>query len=74
MDKDPIQPEPLRITVEIREVYGKKMYYPHCAKSKVFASITNTVTLSETNLRRIRELGYGITVTYTAPSDPTIFE
>lgn len=49
-----------RITIEIKDVFGKLKFYPHCKDSKVFASIAGTTTLTETNLRRILELGYEI--------------
>ena len=48
------------ITVEIREVYGAKKYYPHCGDAKVFASIAGTTTLTEQTLRRVMKLGYKI--------------
>ena len=52
-----LQPE---ITVEIREVYGAKKYYPHCGDAKVFASIAGTTTLTEQTLRRVMKLGYKV--------------
>jgi hypothetical protein len=48
------------ITVEIKDVYGKVKYYPHCDEAKVFAAIAGTTTLTEQTLRRIMRLGYKV--------------
>lgn len=48
------------ITVEVRDVYGHKKFYPACRNSKIFASIAGTTTLTETTIRRIMELGYKV--------------
>jgi hypothetical protein len=50
----------IKITVEVREVYGHKKFYPACRDSKIFASIAGTVTLTEATIRRIMELGYKV--------------
>ena len=50
------------IHVRVMDVYGKRVVYPVCDKAKVFASIADTVTLTEPNLRRIKKLGYEIHV------------
>lgn len=52
------------IVILAREIYGKQMFYPVCDNSKLFAAIADRTTLSETNIRRIRQLGYEVTVTY----------
>ena len=46
------------ITIEVKDVYGQRKFYPKCEQAKVFADIAGTKTLSETNLRRIKKLGY----------------
>jgi hypothetical protein len=48
----------MEITIEVREVYGHKKFYPACTNSKVFASIAGTTTLTEATVRRIMQLGY----------------
>lgn len=48
------------ITIEVRDVYGQKKFYPACRNSKIFASIAGTTTLTETTIRRIMELGYKV--------------
>jgi hypothetical protein len=59
-----------QITIEIKDVFGKLKFYPYCKDSKIFAAIAGTTTLTETNLRRILELGYEIATheaRYTLP-------
>lgn len=52
----------LEIAVIVKDVYGQRKFYPKCDKSKVFASIAGTTTLTETTLRKIMELGYKVNV------------
>ena len=58
------------IQVRVMDVYGKRVVYPVCEKAKVFASIADTKTLTETTLRCIRKLGYEINV--IANEQPTL--
>jgi hypothetical protein len=55
-----------QITIEIKDIYGKLKFYPYCKDSKIFAAIAGTTTLTETNLRRILELGYDIATQETS--------
>jgi hypothetical protein len=50
------------IAVIVKDVYGQRKFYPKCDKSKVFASIAGTTTLTEATLRKIMELGYEVRV------------
>jgi len=52
----------LEITVLVKDIYGQRKFYPKCDKSKVFASIAGTTTLTEATLRKIMELGYEVRV------------
>ena len=52
----------LEITVLVKDIYGQRKFYPKCDKSKVFASIAGTTTLTEPTLRKIMELGYKVNV------------
>lgn len=52
----------LEITVLAMSIYGQRKFYPKCDKSKVFASIAGTTTLTEPTLRKIMELGYQVHV------------
>jgi len=47
-----------KLKVKIRNVYGKDLVYPACSKSKLFALLTNSQTLSDGARRTIKELGY----------------
>jgi len=55
------------VLVRVTDVYGKRVVYPVCDKAKVFADIANTKTLTDTTLRCIQKLGYGIRV---MPQEP----
>lgn len=55
------------VHVRVMDVYGKRVVYPVCDKAKVFASIADTKTLTETTLRCIQTLGYTI---HVVPQEP----
>lgn len=63
----PVQQDLPAIHVRVMDVYGKRVVYPVCDNAKVFASIADTVTLTEPNLRRIKKLGYEI---HVIPQEP----
>mgnify|MGYP003633192243 FL=1 len=46
----------------IKNVYGVEMIYPHCDKSKTFADINKTKTLTKEVIYLIKKLGYNFTV------------
>jgi hypothetical protein len=48
------------ITVLVKDVYGKRVFYPKCDHAQVFASIAGTTTLTERTLKCIQKLGYDI--------------
>lgn len=52
----------MNFRIKIKEVYGKKMYYPINKVAVTFAGIAGTKTLSETVLRAAESLGYNIVV------------
>jgi hypothetical protein len=56
-----------QIVILAKDNYGKQMFYPACETSRLFAAIARTATLSETNIRRIQQLGYEVTVTHPKP-------
>jgi hypothetical protein len=56
-----------QIVILAKEVYGRQMLYPVCDTSRLFAAIADRATLSEVNIRRIRQLGYEVTVTHPKP-------
>lgn len=56
-----------QIVILAKDNYGKQVFYPACETSHLFTAIAKTTTLSETNIRRIIQLGYEVTVTYPKP-------
>jgi hypothetical protein len=55
------------ITVEIKDQYGNKVFYPACEDAMRFAAIAGTTTLTERVLMCVKGLGYDITYTYSYP-------
>lgn len=51
-----------RITVKVREVYGRRLIYPVCERAKLFAEITGQRTLTEKTVALIKKLGFGLVV------------
>jgi hypothetical protein len=49
----------MKITIQLRSVYGRTKAYPLCDKAKAFASIAGTSVLTRNALRNINALGYG---------------
>ena len=54
------------ITVEVRTVYGVPKVYPACERSKLFARVAGTTTLTRAALEAIQALGYEIVSTANA--------
>ena len=52
----------IKVFVTIKNVYGREMVYPACPVTEIIASIAKTKTLSDNDLRAIRQLGYEIAV------------
>jgi hypothetical protein len=52
----------MKITVKIRDVYGKEAVYPACPKAEAFARLANAKTLTERVLAEVRALGYEVEV------------
>lgn len=50
------------LQVTIKNVYGVEMIYPHCDKSRTFADINKTKTLTKEVIYLIKKLGYNFTV------------
>jgi hypothetical protein len=55
----------MEITVKVRSVYGVDTIYPVCEKAKLFASMCNTRTLTQSAINHIKSLGYTIKVEQT---------
>jgi len=54
--------EQMEVVITKRESYGTERFYPHCAKSQVFARLAHRRTFSRRELLMIRQLGYRITI------------
>ena len=50
----------MKITIEIKTQYGQTVAHPVCCKSKLFARIAGTKTLTLETLKSIKALGYEI--------------
>mgnify|MGYP000520569032 CR=1 FL=1 len=50
----------MRITIEVRDVYGTTKFYPICDRAKLFASIAGTKTLTNDAIKQIKALGYEV--------------
>jgi hypothetical protein len=52
----------MKITVEIKSVYGNETIYPICDQAKIFAELLKQVTLTARDIKVIKKLGYAIEV------------
>lgn len=50
----------MHITIRIKNVYGRPLYYPVCERSKLLARLSGKDTLTDSALATIRELGYEV--------------
>lgn len=48
------------VNVRFAEVYGITKVYPVCNSAQLFAQIAGTITLTNTTIRLIKELGYKV--------------
>jgi hypothetical protein len=47
----------MEIFVNVKNVYGNTLYYPACEKSKIFAEIAGSKTLTLDTIEQIEKLG-----------------
>ena len=52
----------MKITIEIKSVYGRECIYPVCDAAKQFTALTGKKTLDRENLEAIKKLGYEIQI------------
>lgn len=50
----------MSITVTIKTVYGNDLIYPACEKSRLFAELAGSKTLTPAALKKIEALGYSV--------------
>ena len=53
----------MEIKVIVQSVYGRNMIYPACDKSRAFAVIAGSKTLTLDVIDQIKKLGYTIEIT-----------
>ena len=51
------------ITIEIKDSYGRQVFYPVCRDAKLFAALAGTKTLTRETIRNIMHLGYKVNTT-----------
>lgn len=58
----------MTVNVTIKNIYGQDKIYPACEKSKVFAELAGTTTLTPASIALIKKLGYEVIVISVLPS------
>lgn len=48
----------MELKIKIREVYGQRLLYPQCDKSRLFCQLLGTKTIPVSHVRTIEALGY----------------
>ena len=57
--------KPRELIVQIKNVYGSEKIYPYCEDAKTFCKLLGQTTLTDINIKYIKELGYTLTVNQT---------
>lgn len=52
----------MKLIVKIKNVYGVDLVYPACDDSMVFCNLLGRKTLTESDMRHIKTLGYSFEV------------
>lgn len=52
----------MKITIEVRDIYGIRTLYPACNTAKLFARLAGTKTITRHALETIKALGYTVEV------------
>ena len=50
----------MEIQVQVRNVFGNDLIYPMCNKAEKFCQIAGTKTLTQWDIKLIKDLGYKI--------------
>ena len=50
------------ITLLVKTVYGRDMYYPHCIQSRLLADIAGTVTVTHNTMQCALDMGFDISI------------
>lgn len=51
-----------RIKITLKNVFGRELAYPACAKAMIFADMLGSATLTPRNLADIQRLGFEVDV------------
>jgi hypothetical protein len=57
----------MQILVQIKNVYGQDKVYPVCDAAKTFAQLVGQQTLTDLNIRYIKQPGYAVNVMQNQP-------
>lgn len=57
----------MKLIVELRNTFGNKKYYPACDKSRKLWQMMKQLTMSQDNIKVLREIGFD--VVNIAPKD-----
>lgn len=52
----------MTLTIQAKDVYGTRKYYPDCEQSRLLAQVAGTRTLTRSTLRIAEKMGYEIIV------------
>ena len=61
-DNEQLKESVMKITVEIKNVYGNRLVYPACDQARTFCSLVGSKTLTQHHLNEIKALGYSVEV------------
>jgi hypothetical protein len=50
----------MNLKIELRTIYGRKMYYPGCDKSTKLLKLTKQKSFTEQDIKTLKSLGYVI--------------
>lgn len=56
------------ISVQIKTIYGNEKIYPACPKAETFCKLIGQKTLTEIDIKRIKELGFEVQVQSSHPA------
>jgi hypothetical protein len=57
----------MKITVEIKTLYGKQHIYPVCERGQMVAELIGQKTLTEKQVECLKKMGYEILVQHNGP-------
>lgn len=52
----------MRLTLTVKTVYGKPLYYPACPASQAITTINKSKTLNKANLQLLQDAGFELDI------------